>query len=261
MTQIIHLPVVDMRAEPGYPSKVVSQALFGEEIQIKEKIGDRVLIETPDGYSGWVADGAFITRDRVFNKDLELTRLRAHIYAMPDTEFGPLITLPYGCKLHALENIDSRWLKVQLVDGKEAYVQKGDVDPEPHDLISFSKKFLGLPYTWGGRSSFGYDCSGFVQMLYAQRGIHLPRDASQQILDRRAVQVKIEQLTAGDLIFWGKSEHEIKHVGMSLGRLEFIHTSVRENKPYLRISSLTDLEWSGRPDVFYPFRTARRIAV
>ncbi|MCP5492677.1 MAG: C40 family peptidase [Chlamydiales bacterium] len=97
-------------------------------------------------------------------------------------------------------------------------------------MPQFSQKFLGLLYIWGGRSSFGYDCSGFVQMLYSQIGIKLQRDAKQQILDSRLQSIKIDELKLGDLIFFGKSDQRIMHVGMYIGNEQFIHATARENK-------------------------------
>src|SRR5690606_7584044 len=129
-----------------------------------------------------------------------------------DTEYGPLITLPFGSKLQKIHTPDVRWHEVLLPDERIAYIQKGDVEGEPFDLIPFTQKFLGLPYTWGGRSSFGYDCSGFIQMLFGPLGIPLPRDARQQI----ALGRETKDLKPCDLIFWGISEKDIRHVGMFL---------------------------------------------
>ncbi len=260
MNAIIHLPVVDMREKPSLQSKLDSQAIFGEEIQVRETFRGWFLITTSDDYSGWVKAGSFVKRDEPYPKDLQTTRLSAHVYAAPDIEYGPLLTLPYGSKLKLLDFEDQRWAKVQLPDGKEAFLQKGDAVEELFELISFSKKFLGLPYLWGGRSSFGYDCSGFIQMLYGSMGIHLPRNARDQILDPHCNLVTLENLRPCDLIFWGKSESDIRHVGMCIEGSHFIHASARENKPYLRISHLNDLEWSARSDAFYPFREARRLS-
>jgi hypothetical protein len=245
-----------MRENPSRDSKVVSQALFAEEVRISHSLGDWVSITTPDGYSGWVLKGSFVLRENPYIKNLQVTRLCAHIYAERDTEFGPILSLAYGSKLHLLEALDFRWLKVLLPDGRQAYIQKGDVEQEPFEIVSFSKKFLGIPYTWGGRSSFGYDCSGFIQMLYSQMRIHLPRDTRQQIL--QGTPISLSELELSDLIFWGKNEGSIGHVGMYLSGGEFIHTSSRENKPYLRISKLTDFEWSGDEKAYYPHRCARR---
>ncbi len=252
----IHLPFVEMRGNPSRDSKVVSQALFGEEVRVSHSLGDWVCMATPDGYSGWVPKGSFVIRESPYIKNLEVTRLRSHLYAEMDTEFGPILTLAYGSKLHLLEASDPRWVKVLLPDGHQAYIQKGDVEQEPFEIVSFSKKFLGIPYTWGGRSSFGYDCSGFIQMLYRKMGIDLPRDARQQILN--GTPISLAELELSDLIFWGKNEGLIGHVGMYLSGGEFVHTSSRENKPYLRISKLTDFEWSGDEKAYYPYRCARR---
>ena len=252
----IHLPIADMREEPNAGSKVVSQALFGERVEVRERKGDWVSIITPDHYRGWVQEHSLICRDEPYPEDVEVTRLRAHIYGVPDTEYGPLMTLPHGSKLHTIDSSDSRWVQIRLPDLREGFIQKGDVTPQPFELVAFSKQFLGLPYTWGGRSSFGFDCSGFVQMVYRQMGVALPRDAREQILSHLGKRVSFEKIALGDLIFWGKSEREIKHVGMSLGGEEFIHSSSRENMPYLRISKLSDFEWSGHRDASYPFRSA-----
>lgn len=243
-----------MRENPSHDTKVASQALFAEEIVVLEARGDWAFIQTPDGYRGWALRSSFIFSDKPYIGDLEVQRLAAHIYSSPDTEFGPMITVPFGTKLKSLSH-DARWIKIVLPDGREAFIQKGDVEKEHFELKSFSKKFLGIPYTWGGRSSFGFDCSGFVQMLYSRLNIALPRDARQQLALGKAV--FFDQLILGDLIFWGHSLEDIRHVGMFLEKGQFIHTSTKENKPYLRISSLSDLEWAGTGS--YSYRTARRI--
>lgn len=157
-----------------------------------------------------------------------------------------------------------RWVKVARPDGQEYFIQKGDLLEEETcrtkgDLIRFSQKFLGLPYTWGGRSSFGFDCSGFVQMLYGRLGIVLQRDARQQILDPRLTACRMDEIEPGDLLFFGKAEQKILHVGLSLGAGQFIHATSRENQPWIRISKLTDFEWSGDAAARYPCRTGRRL--
>jgi len=260
----INEPAVDMREHPTQESKVVSQAIFSEKVDIEKLEGDWVYLTTPDGYSGWAPSNTFAILEEPYSASLKVSRLAAHIYASKDTEFGPVKTLPYDSKLQPLDTTDSRWIAIILPDGKECYIQKGDVFPEQklqskEDLAEFSQKFLGLPYTWGGRSSFGYDCSGFVQMLYSRIGINLQRDSKQQILDASFKTAAIEALEPGDLIFFGKSEQRIMHVGMYIGNGQFIHSTTRECKPWIRISHLSDFEWSGHQDAYYPYRTARRL--
>lgn len=265
-TSLIYMiePVTTMRESPSDDSKVASQAPFSEQIQVQQKQGDWCQIATSDGYLGWVRSSTWCQLTEPYETTLKVTRVAVHLYGVKDTEYGPIKTVPYGSRLKEIDSSDARWIKAMMPNGQECYVQKGDVLPEADisekgQLVDFSKEFLGLPYTWGGRSSFGFDCSGFVQMLYNRLGIQLQRDARQQILDPRLQQISLDQLEPGDLIFWGKSAQDIRHVGMSIGNGQFIHTSARENKPYLRISNLTDLEWSVQAGVFYPYRTARQL--
>lgn len=235
----IRTPSVFMRKAPH--AEVVSEALFAEEVLVLETLQGWHLIQTPDKYQGWIPKEHVVER-AVYSCDLEVQTLKAHLYLQPDVQGGPFLSLPFSAKLTLLKEMDERWLQVLLPDETRAFIQRGDVVPEPLDLISFSKKFLGLPYTWGGRSSFGFDCSGFIQMLYSRLGVLLPRDARQQVL----CGTPTAQLSLGDLLFWGTAENDIRHVGMFLENHTFIHTSSRENKPYLRISSLKDPEWNGQ---------------
>ena len=101
-------------------------------------------------------------------------------------------------------------------------------------------RFLGLPYTWGGTSSFGYDCSGFSQMLQRRRGILMPRDAQPQADwdGVRAVERR-EELQPGDLLYFGSSPKKITHTGVYLGDGKFINATTHET-PMVRIDDLND---------------------
>ena len=91
------------------------------------------------------------------------------------------------------------------------------------ETLAFSKKFIGLPYTWGGTSSYGFDCSAFVQMLLREMGLLLPRNACDQAQSPLLVPVLGEELQPGDLIFFGESR--ITHVGLYLGGDELHFTA------------------------------------
>lgn len=253
-------PVVTMREGPSLESPVVSQALFSENIQVTDISENWSQIKTPEGYSGWIQSKACVKCQKPYQPSIKVSRLSAHVYKVKAIEQGPLCTLPFGVQLQVINDEDERWLKVILPNCQECFIQKGDVAPQKElkrkeDLAAFSQNFLGLPYTWGGRSSFGYDCSGFIQMLYQQIGIQLPRDARQQISDAHLHPIFIDQLESGDLIFFGKNEQKIMHVGMYLGEGKFIHATSRENQPWIRISQLIDYEWSGNPNAYYPHRS------
>jgi len=250
----------NMRKDPSFDSTVVSQARFAEPLIKLQHSDNWVEIQTPDLYQGWVPKDCLLKKNTPYEGNLKISRLAAHVYKVKDTEFGPICTLPYGVKLQSTNSEDSRWVQVQMPNEEIYFIQKGDVaEEEPlqskEDLTQFSKKFLNLPYTWGGRTSFGFDCSGFIQMLYEQIGISLPRDAKQQVHDPRFTKISLKRIQPGDLIFWGKSPETISHVGMYIGQEEFIHSVVSENKPWIRISKIDEPSWrEDCPD--RPYRTA-----
>lgn len=270
----VNVPVAEMRAEPHARAEVISQALFSEQVQPFEEKGDWIRIETLiDAYQGWVRKGTFCRREHPFLTEpskvlIEISRNAAHLYNEPETVYGPMLTLPFESRLQLiepLENSESRWLKVELPDGREGYIQRGDVAfgfnsrmISRQEMCELSHRFLGLPYTWGGRSSFGYDCSGFVQMLYRRMGVFLPRDSSVQCNWNGVVEAPVEALQSGDLLYFGYSADKIRHVGLYLGNRRFIHAVAKtENAPYIRVSSLEDAAWNGSG--YYPYCTGRML--
>ena len=267
----ICVPVTDMRELPKQDSEVVSSGILSESISILEEKDGWVKIETSvDTYQGWVPQNTICKRQEAYLAKpgtiiAHVNSRSAFVYDRQDTVYGPTMTLPFECKLEVLEQKEEanrRWLKVALPDGLQGYIQRGDISLQ-HKLLTMkemcelSLRFLELPYRWGGRSSFGYDCSGFVQMLYRQREIFLPRDSKDQAQSDLVYTVSLDSLLPGDLVFFGLAEDKIRHVGMFLGNGEFIHSTVAENKPYIRISRLSDAEWNGSGRL--AFRTARRV--
>lgn len=255
----VNVPFTEIRKDPRIDSEVVSQAYYSEEVRRLEEATEWVKIETTvDGYQGWVQKTTLHERQDRFLSDPTLIEARvnrcaAHLYKFQDTVYGPMMTLPFDSRLEVLEpreESESRWLKVSTVDGRQAYIQRGDISLsfpllDCKQICELSHKFLGLPYTWGGRSSFGYDCSGFVQMLYRQMGLYLPRDSKDQMQWEGFKAISLSELQPGDLIFFGLAEDKIRHVGLYLGEDRFIHATIAENAPYIHISNLTEPEWNG----------------
>jgi gamma-D-glutamyl-L-lysine dipeptidyl-peptidase len=178
--------------------------------------------------------------------------LSANLYRETDvTLHRAVVRVPFETRLEVVrqgEGDDARWLEVRLPDGRTAWIQSGDVDLAAHDLtiaesIALGERFLGLTYTWGGRSSFGYDCSGFTQMLVRSRGITMPRDADLQAAWTGALPVNRKKLRAGDLLFFGDSPDHITHTGMYIGHGHFIHDTVHDH-PGVQISRLNDQPWT-----------------
>jgi len=267
----IHVPVIDMREKPSSKSEVLSQALFSEQVLSIAENADWIRVETTvDGYQGWIRKEGIHFRKTPYLSDpqkvVQISRCAAHLYEVEDTIYGAALTLPFESLLEVVDlnvNSSDRWLKVVLPDGRKKFVQRGDVMFAPktislNEMLAFSTQFLGLPYTWGGRSSFGYDCSGYVQMLYRLMGVYLPRDSKDQCRWDGFKNVDLKLMTPGDLIFFGMDKDNIRHVGMFLGDGRFIHTSATgENAPYLRICKLSDPKWNGSGH--YPYLSARTL--
>ena len=132
----VSTPAVAMREQPKSESEVVSQAYFSEEVSLLDTFQDWVKIETTvDHYQGWVPRNALVERETSFLTGLDarvakIDRCQAHLYSVEDTVYGPVATLPFESKLEVLEpkqESSSRWIKVALVDGREGYIQRGDI--------------------------------------------------------------------------------------------------------------------------------------
>jgi len=136
---------------------------------------------------------------------------------------------------------------VGLGSGRPGWVQAGDVTVHSAplsttEMLALSRRFLGLPYTWGGTSSYGYDCSGFMQMLERQHGVLMPRDAQPQAEWSGVKPISKDNLEPGDLLYFGSSEKHITHTGMYLGDGKFINATTYTT-PMVRIDDLSDPHW------------------
>ena len=106
-------------------------------------------------------------------------------------------------------------------------------DPEPvpvinpldlrTSLVDYALQFVGNPYVWGGTSlTNGADCSGFVQTLYSDFGVELPRVAADQA--NAGQRISVEEALPGDLIFYAENGY-IYHVVMYIGDGQVVHAS------------------------------------
>jgi SH3-like domain-containing protein len=253
---VVAKPVLNMFSKPTDEADVVSQALYGTGVLSLERHGDWYKIRTADDYTGWVAaEGLKALDAREYAPSDRMVRvagLSINVYRDPDvTNHAPLLELPWEARLElvpAKTDNSTRWLQVRLVDGRLAWVQRGDVNLQSSplsigDTLQLARRFLGVTYTWGGVSSFGFDCSGFTQMLERQRGIEMPRDADLQAAWSGVATVERKDLQPGDLLFFGASAAKITHTGMYLGSGEFIHDTTHDH-PGVQISRLDDMPWT-----------------
>lgn len=127
--------------------------------------------------------------------------------------------------------------------------QQYDTIVNENNLVTYSSTFLGTQYLWGGTTpaildttgkyiSGGFDCSGFVQYVYKNFGVNLPRTSMDQV--NKGASVKINELKKGDLVFFMTNlaiPLEVSHVGIYIGNNKFIHSP--NTYDVIKISELT----------------------
>jgi cell wall-associated NlpC family hydrolase len=121
---------------------------------------------------------------------------------------------------------------------------------EPAPLISTALSFRGIPYRNGGSDPSGFDCSGFVQWVFATHGIRLPREVRDQYRVGRDVD-DMKDVKAGDLVFFETVSRGASHVGLAIGGDQFVHAP--SSRGVVRVEHLSASYWSRR------FVGARRI--
>jgi hypothetical protein len=250
---VVLQPVANMYSRPSTDADVVSQAIYGANVNLLDQKDGWAHIRTADDYTGWTPLSALLPGKlyAATGHVGEVQSLFAHIYREASaTRHAPLITVPFETRLEVVSEPqeDARWYQVRLADDRAGWVQAGDISfasktltiPE---MLEFSKRFLGLPYTWGGTSTFGYDCSGFSQMLGRRRGLSMPRDAQPQAGWSGVVPVERKDLRPGDLLYFGSSDKKITHTGIYMGDGKFINATTHLT-PMVRIDDLNDAYWT-----------------
>jgi cell wall-associated NlpC family hydrolase len=218
-------------------------------LKILDKQGDFYRVQTPDRYISWVDKGGIQKMNKVkfamwnASKKIIFTKITGFVYATASKESAIISDITMGGLLQYIGE-NSSFYKVKYPDDRIGFVKRTESNhyntwlkntvQTGENIEETAKKMNGFPYLWGGTSSKGMDCSGFVKMAYLMNGFIIPRDASQQINAGKKVNITLDfkDLEKGDLLFFGtkasaESSQRVVHVGIWLGnqKMQFIHAS------------------------------------
>lgn len=217
---------------------VQTQVLYGQEVFLLEEKEEWAHILVPDqassknelGYPGWVPKAQIVKSldDWELQKGPVVVVTRPKAILSTDTD----LELSFQTMLPLLREENERVI-VQTPNGTGALGWENVVVFESiaerfkgtgSDIVAAGELFLGLPYLWGGMSSYGYDCSGFSYSMCKANGYVIPRDAHDQANGGKMVE--LSAIKPGDLLFFAYEEGKgnIHHVGIYYGDEKLLHS-------------------------------------
>lgn len=256
---VVELSSVNLRSAPSYESSLETQVLMGVSVTVLEKDGYWCHISCAEPrYEGWVTDLCLTRMDGAqLDSYLHSSKYiciaeNAHVLERPFEEAQRVSDLVMGdllvkcLSLQGLPIRSGKYLKVALPSGKEGYVHKACLTDYAawrmvnygtgEDVAALARRFVGVPYLWGGNTVNGFDCSGLVWLCYHMNGIELPRNASAQAREGEAV--ALDALQPGDLVFYGRAASEEKPMAVTHVAIYLGGNSIVQASQLVRINSL-----------------------
>ncbi len=232
---VCRLSVVPIRSDPKHAAEQVTQLLFGDHYEVLEMTPDRHWANIriyADQSEGWM-DGRqhhAISEEyfqQINKTDYKITTEVASVVLYKKSPLAIVMGSVVPISSSELFKIEEQF----AFNGESKGLgQRRDVD----FVKVTARKYLSSPYQAGGKSPFGIDHTGFVQMVFKIAGYPLPRDLRQ--LANQGKKVKsVDEARAGDLVFFAAKGNTVTHCGISLGEEKVIHAA-----GHVRIDTLTE---------------------
>ncbi len=223
--------LLDLWVLPRFDSGRVSQLFFSEVLKVEKEQKGFCRVRQADGYAGW-ADCRFLTpmsqtvyKQFLANTNAVIVASTARLYDRRGKQTVSPHLLYYGTRLRVKAG-PAGFARVVLPDNSAVLVKASNIRPINRGkanpvagsrLVTEAKRFLGVPYLWGGITVTGFDCSGLVRTIFSKFGVYMPRDTKDQIT--MGERVERDCIKTGDLLFFRR------HVGLAIGRTHLVHAS------------------------------------
>jgi len=229
---IASIAKIPVRAKPAHQSEMCNEILFGESYTIVDEEGDWLMVQSGwDAYEGWISRGS---NTPISQKDFKDLSSSIKVYCTAPVQSACIssakasLYLSMGSRLPFF-NTRNRQFRINdiIYTLSQDATYSGAISKNVRAaVIETAGQLLNTPYLWGGKSSFGTDCSGFVQTILRIHGINLPRDSSDQSGHGTVVQLT-DSHQSGDLAFFHNVEGKITHVGFVASQGLILHASGR----------------------------------
>lgn len=197
------VPVAGIRPRPDFRASIDTQFLFGEPVTVFDRQDEWAFVQSDiDGYVGYLPEEDI--SDEIDEPSHWIVAPRTFVYPGPDLRFPHAGELSMGSRISLIGEEETRGTKYALMEGGGAIIAAHCLPLEQvagDDYVAIAARFLETPYLWGGRSGFGIDCSGLVQLSMMMAGREAPRDSDMQAA-RLGASITREELRRGDLVFW-----------------------------------------------------------
>ncbi len=234
---VVGASIINLVRNADPDTNLATQLLYGEGFTVYDEITDMGLAwgqSERDGYVGYVPSAGLI--EPLQGRLDTVSALSALIFAEPDFKSQLLGSYSLGCRV-AVEGEENGYARL----GAGIYTPMVNFAPITEDFVEVAEKFIGSPYLWGGRSYFGLDCSGLVQLALQAVGVDAPRDADMQEAE---VGTSVERPEKrGDLVFWDG------HVGIMQDGENLLHANIHHmavvSEPLVDVTARADGEITG----------------
>jgi cell wall-associated NlpC family hydrolase len=224
----IAVPVADLRPAPDLSRGIDTQLLFGEPVKVFDRRDGFAWVQAlEDGYVGYLPE-AQLTSETVPTHRIAVPR--TFVYPEAELRKVPFHALSMGSRVAVTGEAETRGTRYFLLSTGGAVIARHCIEETAvlsADYVAIAETFLETPYLWGGRSGFGIDCSGLVQLAMMMAGRKILRDSDMQA--GFGTPIAREELVRGDLVFWKG------HVGIMEDEKTMLHanghtmTVAREN--------------------------------